>query len=76
MDPLRIPGSPQALSWEYDEEADVLYITVGSVRPALSVDLGEGVVARYDEGEKELVGLTVIGLRARLLAGLSLKETA
>jgi hypothetical protein len=34
------------------------------------VDLGEGTVARYDEENNELVGVTLIGLRARLLEGL------
>jgi hypothetical protein len=34
------------------------------------VDIGEGVVARYDEEQKELVGITLNGLRARLLKKL------
>jgi uncharacterized protein YuzE len=58
------------MSWDYDEEADVLYISVGEPRPAVGVDIGEGVVARYDEEQKELVGVTLIGLRARLLKEL------
>ena len=28
---------------------------------------GEGVILRYDEAHKEIVGLVLIGLRARLL---------
>jgi hypothetical protein len=35
------------------------------------VDIGEGVVLRYDETAKEVVGLTLIGLRAKLLKELS-----
>ena len=73
---LRILENPAALTWEYDAEADVLYIAVGAPRPALSVDLGEGMVARYDAERKEVVGLTVIGLRARLVEGLALRESA
>ena len=30
----------------------------------------EGVVVRYDEAVREVVGLTVIGLRERVLKGL------
>ena len=76
MDPLKILEKPNSISWEYDEDADVLYLSVGDPRPAISVDLGEGIVARYDEHEKEMVGLTVLGLRARLLKGLAGKGRA
>lgn len=71
MDALKILERRDALSWEYDEEADVLYLSIGEPRPSVSVDLGEGMVARYDEGENEVVGLTVIGFRDRLLKGLA-----
>ena len=71
MEAIRIPGGPAVIDWEYDEEADVLYLSVGEPRPAEGIDIGEGVVLRYDEAHKEMVGLTVIGLRARLLEGLS-----
>jgi len=71
MEPLRILEKPDAIKWDYDEEADVLYLSVGAPRAATGVDIGEGVVVRYDEERKEVVGLTVLGLRARLLKGLA-----
>jgi uncharacterized protein YuzE len=71
MEALKIlEGKPQ-LDWEYDEEADVLYISVGKPRPAVGVDIGEGVIVRWDEKRKEIVGLTIIGLRARLAEGIA-----
>ncbi len=70
MDAVKILEKPTTLNWDYDEEADVLYLSIGEPRPAVGVDLGEGVVLRYDEARKELVGLTLIGLRARLLESL------
>jgi uncharacterized protein YuzE len=71
MEALKIlEGKPQ-LDWEYDEEADVLYISVGKPRPAVGVDIGEGVIVRWDEKKKEVVGLTIIGLRARLTEGIT-----
>jgi len=70
MEALKIlEGKPQ-LNWEYDEEADVLYISVGKPRPALGVDIGEGVIVRWDEQKREVVGLTILGLRARLAEGI------
>jgi len=74
MEAVRIPEKPAAITWDYDEEADVLYLSVGKPKPALGVDIGEGVVLRYDEARKEVVGLTLIGLRARLLKRLAGKD--
>jgi hypothetical protein len=39
--------------------------------PAVGVDIGESIIARYDETHKEVVGITLLGLRARLLKGWS-----
>lgn len=71
METLKILEKPAAVTWDYDEEADVLYLSVGEARPAVGVDIGEGVIVRYDESQREVVGLTMIGLRARLLQGLA-----
>jgi uncharacterized protein YuzE len=71
MEPMRILEKPASITWDYDEEADVLYLSVGEPQQALGVDIGEGVIVRYNETRKEGVGLTLIGLRERLLKGLS-----
>ena len=71
MKAVRIPTKSETVDWEYDKEADVLYLSLGDPSPAVGVDVGEGVVLRYDEHRQEVVGLTLIGLRARLLAGLA-----
>jgi len=71
MEAVRILKKSEKLTWDYDAEADVLYLSVGRPRPAEGVDIGEGVVLRYDPERREMVGLTVVGLRARLLQGLS-----
>lgn len=70
MEAVRILEKPAAITWDYDEYADVLYLSIGEPQPAVGIDIGEGVVLRYDETRKEVVGLTLIGLRARLLKGL------
>lgn len=71
MEAMKILEKPESLTWDYDEEADVLYIAVGEPQPAVSVDLGEGVLARYDQDRNEVVGLTILSLRERLVRGLS-----
>jgi uncharacterized protein YuzE len=72
MEAVKILEKPTSIKWDYDEEADVLYLSMGEPKPALGIDVGEGVVLRYDETRREVVGLTLIGLRARLLSRLEL----
>lgn len=71
MDVLKILDKPTHIDWEYDEEADVLYLSVGTPKPAVGVDIGEGVVVRYDQANNEVVGLTVMGLRQRVIKGIT-----
>ncbi|HKA52218.1 MAG TPA: DUF2283 domain-containing protein [Candidatus Binatia bacterium] len=71
MEALRVLEKPESVTWDYDEDADVLYLSIGEPQPAIGVDIGEGLIVRYDENRKEVVGLTLIGLRARLLKGLA-----
>ncbi len=69
MEALKILEKPETLTWDYDEEGDVLYISVGEPRPAVTIDLGESILARYDEKEREVVGITILNVRRRLLEG-------
>lgn len=54
------------LDWEYDGEADTLYLSFGKPRPAIGVDVGQGVILRYDERAREVVGLTIVGVGRKL----------
>ncbi len=60
----------QDLHWDYDGEAEVLYISVASLTPAMGIDIGEGAVVRYDEGQGEVVGISIVGLREKMLREL------
>lgn len=71
MEAVKIPEKKERLDWEYDKDADVLYLSIGRPRKATGVDIGQGVVVRYDEKRKEVVGLTILGMRARLVESLS-----
>lgn len=70
METLKILEKPASITWEYDEEADVLYLSMGAPQPAVSLDLGDGLVARYDEQKRQVVGLTILGFRERLVKSL------
>ena len=66
MEPLKPFAERGTFDWEYDAEADVLYLSAGAPRKAVGVDLGEGLVVRYDESSGQVVGLTVLGVFERL----------
>ncbi len=70
MDSARIVDKPTAISGDYDGEADVLSLSRGEPHPAVGVDIGEGIGVRSDETRNGVVGLTLLGSRARLLRGL------
>jgi len=53
---------PKEVTWDYDKKADVLYISFGKPREALTMDLGGEILARYLEKTGKLVGFTIIGL--------------
>jgi len=74
METVKILEKPTAINWDYDGEADVLYLSVGEPQPAVGIDIGEGTVLRYNEARQELVGVTLIGLKARLLKELADKS--
>ena len=70
MEALRILEKREDLSWEYDDEADVLYISIGEPKPAEGIDVGEGTIVRIDPKTREVTGLTIIGLSKRVLKEL------
>jgi len=71
METLAILDRPETATWSYDQGADVLYLSFGAPRLAVGIDIGDGLVLRYDETRREVVGLTVIGLRDRLIHELN-----
>lgn len=76
MEALRILESPDSQSWEYDEEGDVLYISVGDPKPAVTIDVAESVLVRFDEEAGEVVGITIMNVRQRLLEALATRGAA
>ncbi|MBK9125269.1 MAG: DUF2283 domain-containing protein [Chloroflexi bacterium] len=48
-----------------DQDADVLYISVGEPRRAISREIGDDVLLRIDPDSGAIVGLTVPNLSSR-----------
>lgn len=71
MDGVKILERREQMDWDYDQEADVLSLGIGKPRNATGVDIGDGVVVRYDEKRKEVVGVTILGVLGRLTERLT-----
>lgn len=49
----------------YDRDSDVLYLSVGAPRAAISREIGDDVLLRVDAETGEVVGLTILNLSTR-----------
>lgn len=72
METIKILEEKKEVNFDYDGEADVLYLSFGEPQEALGIDIGEGTIIRYKEDTKEIVGVTILGIRERLIHSLSL----
>lgn len=69
------------MNLSYDAEADVLYLSIGEPRPAISRELGDDLLLRIDPQTGNVIGLTILNLSARedlsaLPLQIDLKELA
>lgn len=55
-------------SSEYDEEHDVLYLSIGRPRPGYGEETPEGHILRFDE-EGEFCGVTLVDVQGLLQEG-------
>ena len=67
MEALKILEKKESIDWDYDEEADVLYLSITKPQKAIGVDVGDGIIVGYRDDTNEVVGLTIIGFKERFL---------
>ncbi|MCS7366757.1 MAG: DUF2283 domain-containing protein [archaeon YNP-WB-062] len=61
----KVALSLKRINLEYDEEADVLYISFGEPREAKdSIEVEDGVIYRI--ADNEIVGITITDFKARI----------
>ena len=70
METLNISEKKSNLKWDYDAEADILYISFGSPKIAEGVDIGEGTIIRIQPETKEIIGVTILNPLNRTLSSL------
>jgi uncharacterized protein YuzE len=74
METLNISEKKDKIKWDYDAEADVLYISFGNPMNAEGVDIGEGTIIRIQPDTKEIIGVTILNPLHRTLLSLSGKN--
>jgi len=70
METLNISEKKDNIKWDYDAEADVLYVSFGNPKNAEGVDIGEGTIIRIQPDTKEIIGLTIINPLQRTLSSI------
>ena len=50
----------ETVNFAYDPKADVLYVSQGDPRPAISEEIEPGVLLRKDPDTGEVIGMTVV----------------
>lgn len=75
METLNIAEKKDKIKWDYDAEADVLYIAFGNPQNAEGVDIGEGTIIRLQPETNEIIGVTILNPLHRTLASLKKKPS-
>ncbi len=70
METLNISEKKNKINWDYDADADVLYISFGNPKNAEGVDIGEGTIIRIEPDTKEIIGITILNPLHRTLTSL------
>jgi uncharacterized protein YuzE len=70
METLNISEKKNKIKWDYDAEADILYISFGNPKNAEGVDIGEGTIIRIRPDTKEIIGVTILNPLNRTLSSL------
>lgn len=55
----------QRLTFFFDREADILYLSVGKPRPAIAKEVGDDILVRVDPKTHRVVGCTILNLTKR-----------
>jgi len=67
----KVAISLEKVDLDYDEEADVLYISFGEPREAKdSIEVEDGIIYRI--ADNEVIGITITDFKARTLGNKSL----
>lgn len=53
-------------NYNYDEEEDILYISIGEPKPSITKEIDEGILIRHDIKTKKITGVTILDYKDRI----------
>ena len=68
METLNITEKKNKIKWDYDADADILYISFGNPKNEEGVDIGERTIIRIRPDTKEIIGVTIVNPLNRTLS--------
>jgi uncharacterized protein YuzE len=74
VETLNISEKKTKINWDYDADADVLYISFGNPKNAEGVDIGEGTIIRIEPDKHKITGITILNPIHRTLSSLKGKS--
>lgn len=54
------------IKYDYDQEEDILYLSIGEPRPSITKEIEEGILIREDIKTGELTGVTILDYKERI----------
>jgi len=70
MEILTLLEQSTNLNWNYDAEADVLYISFGTPQISETIDIGNGLLVRFAPDNRQITGFTLLNPVRRTLEAL------
>ena len=58
--------STLGINYDYDEEEDILYISIGKPTPSISEEIEEGILIRRDIKTHKISGVTILDYKDRI----------
>lgn len=58
--------STLGINYDYDEDEDILYVTIGKPTPSVSEEIEEGILIRRDIKTHKLTGVTILDYKDRI----------
>ena len=71
METINIAEKKKKITWDYDAEADVLYISFGNPQNSEGIDIGDGTIVRIQTDTNEITGITIINPLHRTLKSMA-----
>jgi len=57
----------EKIKLNYDDQADVLYISIGDPRPGIAIEANDGNFIRYAQGTDKIIGITILDFAERFI---------